>query len=183
VRFFRGEISAETAHELLHKRVVRLRVWYEGFLVPTFYLHKLSGDTLKELWEKALKGDLHAAARLAIDAEMERFARMAEAGFPDAPRIFDRFVDVLGELGHGLHLGLLEGRFPPEKLREWEERGIGMWVDGSFVAKARRSDQVPEELRGEEIELGLLPLLRSLAKLLVPIRRHRLDGYLLACVE
>lgn len=57
-----------------------------------------------------------------------------------------------------------------------------MWVDSSFVAKARRSDQVPEELRGEEIELVFLPLLRSLAGLLVPIRRHRLDGYLLASV-
>jgi hypothetical protein len=55
-------------------------------------------------------------------------------------------------------------------------------VDSSFVAKARRSDQVPEELRGEEIELVFLPLLRSLAGLLVPIRRHRLDGYLLASV-
>jgi len=75
-----------------------LREWYEGFLVPTFYLHKLSGDELVEVREKALKGDLYAAARLAIDAELERLKRMAEAGFPDAPRIFDRFVDALGEL-------------------------------------------------------------------------------------
>ena len=77
-------------------------------------LHELSGDELVEVRERALKGDLHAAARLAIDAELERLARMAEAGFPDAPRIFDRFVDVLGQLGRALNLGFLERRYPLE---------------------------------------------------------------------
>jgi hypothetical protein len=81
-RYYRGEISAEAARELLSKRETVLREVYEGFLVPTFYLHELSGDALKELREKALKGDLRAAARLAIDAELERLTRMAEAVSP-----------------------------------------------------------------------------------------------------
>ena len=133
VRYYRGELGAETARELLSRRVVELREWYEGFLVPTFYLHELSGDEERGLREEALKGDVYAAARLAVNAEMERFTRMAETGFPDAPRIFDRFVDVLGDLGHYLHLGFLEGRFPPEKLREWEERGSACgWTAASW---------------------------------------------------
>jgi hypothetical protein len=181
-RYYRGEISAETARELLSKRVVRLREWYEGFLVPTFYLHKLSGDELAELREKALKGDLHAAARLAIDAEMERFARMAEVGFPDASRIFDRFVDALGELGVSLRLASVEEKLPRERLRELEERGVGRWTEsGCFEIVACRADQVPEELKREVEEYATLTL-RSLARLLVPVRLHGLRGFLLASV-
>ncbi|MCC6050301.1 MAG: hypothetical protein LM580_06320 [Thermofilum sp.] len=52
-RYYRGEISAETARELLNRRVVRLRESWEGFLVPTSYLHKLDGDELAEVREKA----------------------------------------------------------------------------------------------------------------------------------
>ena len=175
-RYYRGEMSAETARELLSKRETVLREVYEGFLVPTSYLHELSGERRAELREEALKGDFYAAARLAVDAELERLARMAEAGFPDALRIFDRFVDVLGQLGHGITIILSEERFPLEKLREWEEMGIGMWVDNEFVVKLRRSDQVPEELKQRVLDSSV-SILRSLARLLTPIHRHRLNGY------
>ena len=47
--------------------------------VSASYLHKLSGDELVEVREKALKGDLYAAARLSVHAELERLARMVEA--------------------------------------------------------------------------------------------------------
>ena len=179
----RGEIDAAAARELLSRRVVRLRESWEGFLVSASYLHKLSGDELVEVREKALKGDLYAAARLSVHAELERLARMAEAGFPDAPRIFDRFVDALGQLGHGLNLGFLERRYPLEKLREWEELGIGMWVGSHFEACLRESGRVPEELKQEGIEYLFLPILRSLAELLIPVYALRLNGYLLATVE
>jgi len=52
LRGAKGEISTETARELLSRRVVRLREWCEGFLVPSFYLHKLDGDELAEVREK-----------------------------------------------------------------------------------------------------------------------------------
>jgi hypothetical protein len=52
-RWADGELDAETARELLSRRVVRLREWCEGFLVPSFYLHKLDGDELAEVREKA----------------------------------------------------------------------------------------------------------------------------------
>jgi hypothetical protein len=175
-RYYRGEMSAETARELLSKRETVLREVYEGFLVPTSYLHELSGERRAELREEALKGDFYAAARLAVDAELERLARMAEAGFPDALRIFDRFVDVLGQLGHGITIILSEERFPLEKLREWEEMGIGMWVDNEFMVKLRRSDQVPEELKQRVLD-SPVSILRSLARLLTPIHCHRLNGY------
>jgi len=172
----RGELDAAAARELLSRRVVRLREWYEGFLVPTFYLHKLSGDELAEVREKALKGDLYAAARLAIDAELERLKRMAEAGFPDAPRIFDRFVDALGELGHSLNLSLVEEYYPEEKLREWEEMGICVRAGNVYLVKLWRSDLVPEELKQRVLDSSV-SILRSLARLLTPIHRHRLNGY------
>jgi len=123
-RYYRGEISAEAARELLSKRVVELREWYEGFLVPTFYLHKLSSDTLKELREKALRGDLYAAARLAIDAEMERLTRMAEAGFPGIPRIFDRFLDAMSLMG-GASASLCSSRRTPRRALD----GKRVWLE------------------------------------------------------
>jgi hypothetical protein len=101
-RWSRGELDAVTARELLNRRVVELREWYEGFLVPTSYLHKRDDDELKKLREKALKGDLYAAAQLAVNAEMERFVRMAEAGFPGIHRIFDRFVDAMSLMGESV---------------------------------------------------------------------------------
>jgi hypothetical protein len=52
-RWADGELDAETARELLSRRVVRLRESWKGFLVPTFYLHKLDGDELAEVREKA----------------------------------------------------------------------------------------------------------------------------------
>lgn len=52
-RWADGELDAETARELLSRRVVRLREWCEGFLVPTDYLHKLDGDELAEVRGKA----------------------------------------------------------------------------------------------------------------------------------
>jgi hypothetical protein len=178
----RGEIDAAAARELLSKRVVELREWCEGFLVPTSYLHELSGDGLAELREEALKGDVYAAARLAVNAEMERFTRMAEAGFPDALRISDRFVDVLGELGVSLHLVSVEEELPRERLRELEERGVGRWTEaGYFEVVVCRADQVPEELK-REVEEFVIPVLRELAELLVPIRLHGLDGYVCAYV-
>ena len=139
-------------------------------------LHKLSGDELVEVREKALKGDLHAVARLAIDAELERLKRMAEAGFPHDPRIFDRFIDTLGELSHSLNLILVEGDYPEEKLREWEEMGICVRAGNVYLVKLWRSDLVPEELKQRVLD-SPVSVLRSLARLLTPIHRHRLNGY------
>jgi hypothetical protein len=102
-----------------------LREVYEGFLVPTDRLHKLGGDTLKELREEALKGDVHAAAWLAVNAEMERLARIAEAGFPDAPRILDRLVDALGEHGHSLDFDIFVEEFPRRRLESGRRWGSG----------------------------------------------------------
>jgi hypothetical protein len=99
VRYLTGEISAETARKLVSKWETVLYEWYEGFLVPAHRLGRLDSDVVEELRGRARKGDLYAAARLSVHAELERLARMAEAGFPDAPRIFDRFIDTLGELG------------------------------------------------------------------------------------
>jgi hypothetical protein len=178
----KGEIDAATARELLSRRVVRLRESWEGFLVPSFYLHKLSGDELVELREKALKGDLNAAAQLSVNAELERLAKQAGAGFPDAPRISDRFVDALGELGVSLCLASVEEKLPRERLRELEERGVGRWTEsGRFEIVACRADQVPEELK-REVEGFVIPILKSLAKLLVPVHLHGLGGFLLASV-
>ena len=64
-RYYRGEMSAETARELLSRRVVRLREWCEGFLVPTDYLHKLDGNELAEVREKACA---HPLARWFVGA-------------------------------------------------------------------------------------------------------------------
>jgi len=175
-RYYRGEISAETARELLSKRETVLRKVYEGFLVPAYYLHGLSGSGLAELREAALRGDLYAAARLSIHAELERLKRMAEAGFPDAPRIFDRFVDALGELGHSLNLILPAGKYPEEKLKEWEEMGICVRAGNVYLVKLWRSDLVPEELKQRVLDSSV-SILRSLARLLTPIHRHRLNGY------
>ena len=126
--------------------------------------------------EKALKGDLYAAARLSIHAELERLKRMAEAGFPHAPRIFDRFVDALGEHGHSLNLNLVEEYCPEEKLREWEEMGICVRAGNVYLVKLWRSDLVPEELKQRVLD-SPVSVLRSLARLLTPINRHRLNGY------
>ena len=82
-----------------------------------------------------MKGDLYAAARLSVHAELERLARMVEVGFPDAPRVFDRFVDALGELGHSLNLILVEGDYPEEKLREWREMGIRVRAGNVYLVK------------------------------------------------
>jgi hypothetical protein len=181
-RWSRGEIDATTARELLNRRVVELREWYEGFLVPTDHLHKLDSGELEEVRERALKGDVYAAVRLSVHAELERLARMAEAGFPDAPRIFDRFVDALGELGVSLRLASVEEKLPRERLRELEERGVGRWTDsGRFEVVACRADQVPVELK-REVEVFVIPILRKLARLLIPIHLYRLEGFLLASV-
>jgi hypothetical protein len=123
-RYYRGEISAEAARELLSKRVVELREVYEGFLVPTDRLHKLGGDTLKELREEALKGDVHAAAWLAVDAEMERLARMAEAGFPGISRIFDRFLDAMSLMGESVSVAMLEPPYPEVRALD----GVRVWL-------------------------------------------------------
>jgi len=63
------------------------------------------------------RGDIGTAAELAVKLEMARFAELADAGFPDLSRIFDRYVDVLGELGIGY-----------EYLPPGEERRIGAFV-------------------------------------------------------
>jgi len=176
-RWARGELDAAAARELLNRRVVELREWYEGFLVPTFYLHKLSGDELAEVRERALKGDLRAAARFSVNAELERLTRMAEVGFPGIYRIFDRFVDVMGLLGGSVRLGMLEMSYPEEKLREWEEVGIGMWAGHHFVVELRRSDRVPGELKRGLVK-NLLSLLEGVAGLLAPAYLLRVDGFI-----
>jgi hypothetical protein len=182
LRYLTGEMSAETARELLSKRETVLHVVYECFLVPAYHLHRLKSDVVEELRGRARKGDLHAVARLAVNAELERLARMAEAGFPDLPRVADRFVDTLGALGHSLNLSFFVEGLPEEKMRKWEEMGIGRQHGGTFDVTLWRSDLVPEELRQEVLDITL-HILRSLAELLVPIHIHRLDGYIFACYD
>jgi hypothetical protein len=183
MRYHKGELSAETAQELLSKREEVLYEWYEGFLVPTYYLRRLDGSERAELLERARKGDLYAAARLAIDAELERLARMAEAGFPDLPRIFNRFVDTLGELGRCLSLSMFKvmwRQYPEEVLRKWVEMGIGGWSSGvsfvgSFVVEVCRSDLVPEELRQTLMD-HLLSHLRGISAVVTPAHLHYPGG-------
>lgn len=182
VRWATGKISAETARELLSKWETVLYEWYVGFLVPARRLGRLDSDVVEELRGRARKGDLHAVARLAVNAELERLARMAEAGFPIAPKAADRFVDTLGALGHSLNLTFLVEELPEEKMRKWEEMGIGRRDGGTFHVALWRSDLVPEELRQEVLDT-MLYTLRSLAELLVPIHLHRLDGYIFAYYE
>lgn len=98
-------------------RAVR-RERFTGFLVPTHYLERLSRGELEELERRELEGDEGAAARLAIAREVERLIGQAEAGFPNAPEIFDRFVDVIGLLGESINVGMLELSYPEEKLKE-----------------------------------------------------------------
>jgi len=181
LRWVVGEISDETARELLSKRETVLRVGYAGFLIPNSYLHKPDDDVVEELWVRARKGDLYAAARLAVNAELERLARMAEAGFPIAPKAIDRFVDTLGELGHSLKVFAPEG-IPEEKLRKWEEMGVGRPFAGRFMAKLWRSDLVPEELRQQVLD-ALVAYLKKVVGLVVPIRVHRLYGYIFMYYE
>ena len=186
LRYLTGEMSAETARELLGKRETVLRVGYAGFLVPAYYLHRLDDEGKEHMRELARKDDpltaYYAAARLAVNAELERLARMAEAGFPNASRAIDRFVNTLGELGHSLNIGFLEEKFPEEKLRKWAEMGVGRLSDGEFTAMLWRSDLVPEELRREVLE-NLVDVLKRVTGLVVPIHLHRLRGYVHAFYE
>jgi len=185
MRYFKGELSAEAAQELLSKREEVLREWYEGFLVPIHYLRRLSVSDRVELLKRARKGDLYAAARLAVNAELERLARMAEAGFPDLPRIFNRFVDMLGEMGRCVRLGMFEmtwRRYPEEVLRKWVEMGIGWWSGPSFASNFEvevcRSDLVPEELRQTLMD-DLLSLLRGISAVVTLARLHDYgDGFI-----
>jgi hypothetical protein len=186
VRWAAGKISAETARKLLSKRETVLHVGYEGFIFPAYYLHRLDDEGKEHMRELARKDDpltaYYAAARLAVNAELERLTRMAEAGFPNASRAIDRFVDTLGELGHSLNIGFLEEKFPEEKLRKWAEMGVGRLSDGEFTAMLWRSDLVPEELRREVLE-NLVDVLKRVTGLVVPIHLHRLRGYVHAFYE
>ncbi len=184
VQWAAGEISTETARKLLGKREEELRVGYAGFLVPAYHLHRLDDEGKEHMRELARKDDpltaYYAAARLAVNAELERLARMAEAGFPIAPKAIDRFVDTLGELGRSLNLrSFLVEELPEEKLRKWEEMGIGWRHGGIFDVALWRSDLVPEELRQEVLNI-LVDVLGRVARLVVPIHLHRLDGYIFA---
>ena len=182
-----GDISAEAARELLSKKEEELRVVREGFLVPAYHLHRLDDEGKEHMRELARKDEplaaYYAAARLAVNAELERLTRMAEAGFPNAPRIFDRFVDTLGELGFGLRLLEVEEELPRERLRELEERGVGGWTEsGRFDIVACRADQVPEELKQGLLD-NLVDALKRVTGLVVPIHLHRLRGYVYAFYE
>jgi hypothetical protein len=187
MRYHKGELSAETAQELLSKREEVLYEWYEGFLVSTHYLRRLRGSERAELLEEARKGDLYAAARLAVNAELERLARMAEAGFPDLPRIFDRFVDTLSELGRCLSFGMFKvmwSEYPEEVLRKWVEMGIGRWsgdsFNSSFVVEVCHSDLVPEELRQTLMDHSF-SLLRGISAVVTPAHLHDLgDAFIYA---
>jgi len=63
-----------------------------------------------------------------------------------------------------------------EKLREWEEMGICVRAGNVYLVKLWRSDLVPEELKQRVLD-SPVSILRSLARLLTPIHRHRLNGY------
>ena len=143
-----------------------------GFLVPTGYLHRMSDDYRQELERDALEGGgyaaEHAAAMLAVQRELERFFELVEAGVPGATEIFDRYMGVLSLFRERICVRLLEWKYPEEKLKEWEEMGIGMWRGERFNVELYRPDQVPEKLKRDLIKGELLPLLKDLARVLAP---------------
>jgi hypothetical protein len=133
---------------------------YWGFMVYTEVLRCASDEELARKRERARAGDIGTAAELAVKLEMARFAELADAGFPDLSRIFDRYVDVLGELGIGY-----------EYLPSGEERRIGAFV------KVYRSDQVPRGVKESGMRV-VHHTLRELARVLLPIYYSRPWGYL-----
>lgn len=158
--------------------VVERRECTRGFLIDTRYLHRMSDDYREELERSELEGDEQAAARLAVQRELERFFERVEAGVPGVSEVFDRFMGVLSLFGKGIRIGWLDEKYPMEKLKEWEEMGIGMWQGEHFDVYLSRPDQVPEELKRDLIEGKLLPLLKGLARVLAPAFFGRVDGYI-----
>jgi hypothetical protein len=135
---------------------------YWGFMVYTEVLWCASDEELARKRERARAGDIGTAAELAVKLEMARFAELADAGFPNLSRIFDRYVDVLGELGIGYSY------LPPG-----EERRLSAFV------KVYRSDQVPREVKERDAK-HLYSVLRDLARVLLPVYYSHLWGYVIA---
>ena len=133
-----------------------------GIIVPTDILRSVPDEALAEMREQARAGDAWYAAELAVKLEMARFAELADAGFPNLSRIFDRYVDVLGELGIGY-----------EYLPPGEERRIGAFV------KVYRSDQVPRGVKESGMRVVHYTL-RELARVLLPVYYLGLRGFLIA---
>jgi hypothetical protein len=133
-----------------------------GMMVDTEVLCSVPDEALAKMRERARAGDAWYAAELAVKLEMARFAELADAGFPNLSRIFDRYVDVLGELGIGY-----------EYLPPGEERRISAFV------KVYRSDQVPREVKERDAE-HLYYVLKNLARLLLPVYYSHLRGYVVA---
>jgi hypothetical protein len=133
-----------------------------GFMVPTEVLCSVPDEALAEMRERARAGSTGSAAELAVKLEMARFAELADAGFPNLVGIFDRYVDVLGELGVGYSY------LPPG-----EERRI------SGLVKVYRSDQVPREVKERDAE-HLYYVLKDLARLLLPVYYSCPPGFVIA---
>jgi len=133
-----------------------------GMMVDTEVLCSVPDEALAKMRERARAGSTGYAAELAVKLEMARFAELADAGFPDLVRIFDRYVDVLGELGIGYSY------LPPG-----EERRI------SALVRVYRSDQVPREVKERGAE-HLYHVLKNLARLLLPVYYSHILGYVVA---
>jgi hypothetical protein len=91
---------------------------------------------------------------------MARFAELADAGFPNLSKVFDRYVDVLGELGVGYSY------FASDEA-------------GGRLVRAFRSDQVEREAK-ERGAKHLYITLRELARVLLPVYHLHLWGFLIA---
>lgn len=133
-----------------------------GMMVDADVLCRVPDEALAKMRERARAGSTGYAAELAVKLEMARFAELADAGFPNLVRIFDRYVDVLGELGIGYDY------LPPG-----EERRISAFV------KVYRSDQVPREVKERSAEY-LYNVLKNLARVLLPVYYSRLWGFVVA---
>jgi len=170
-------------------RVVRYRGCVYGFLVYTSYLHRLSDDRREELERDALEGNgyaaEHAAARLAVDRELEHFFEQVDAGFPGAAGIYERYAEVSRLVGMPIRIDL-----PEEELRGLKEEGavereslnLGAGPPGEEEVKVffyvRRPELLPEELKLDYFESWIRPLLRGLARLLAPAYFGRVNCYI-----
>jgi len=153
-----------------------------GFLVRTYHLYRMSDDEREELEKRELEGGgyaaEHAAAMLAVQRELELLFDQVEAGVPGALEVFDRYMGVLSLLGERICVGLLEWKYPEEKLREWEEMGIVERTEGGFDVYFSDPERVPEELKRYYFKNWIRPLLRGLAEVLAPAYFGRVRGYI-----
>ena len=161
-----------------------------GFLLSVYDLRPLSREDLRLLREEAMKGSASARARLEMERELEGFIAMAERGFkgPEMEGFFDRYVEAVALLRGSYSIWVTSGEFPPGKLREWSELGLGELYDhgdGDIALRVavKRADQLPPELREREERLaleGAKQFLKDTAALLAAARYWGFSGFIMA---